>query len=43
MIRWTAILGNARVENQLVAARTIRTRLLTIAGRLINRSGQPTL
>jgi Transposase DDE domain group 1 len=43
MIRWTTALGNARVENQLVVARTIRTRLLTIPGRLINRSGKPTL
>ena len=43
MIRWTTALGNARVENQLVVARTVRTRLLTIAGRLVNRAGQPTL
>ena len=43
MIRWTAILGNARVENQLVVARTARTRFLVIPGRLINRSGKPTL
>ena len=43
MIRWTATLGNARVENQLVIARTVRTQLLTIPGRLINRSGKPTL
>jgi hypothetical protein len=43
MIRWTATLGRSRVENQLVVARTVRTRLLTIAGRLINRSGKPTL
>jgi hypothetical protein len=43
MIRWTTALGNARVENQLVVARTARTRLLTIPGRLINRSGKPTL
>jgi hypothetical protein len=43
MIRWTTALGNARVENQLVVARTTRTRLLTIAGRLVNRAGKPTL
>jgi hypothetical protein len=43
MIRWTAILGNARVENQLVVARTARTRFLAIPGRLINRAGKPTL
>lgn len=43
MIRWTTIAGKIRVDNQLVVARTLRTRLLAIPGRLINRSGQPTL
>lgn len=32
-----------RVDNQLFVARTPRTRLLTIPGRLVNRSGRPTL
>ena len=43
LIRWTAIAGKVRVDNQLVVARTLRTRLLTIPGRLVNRSGRPTL
>ena len=43
MIRWTAIAGKVRVDNQLIVARTLRTRLLTIPGRLVNRSGRPTL
>ena len=43
MIRWTAIAGKIRVDNQLVVARTLRTRLLAIPGRLLNRSGRPTL
>ena len=43
MIRWTAIAGKVRVENQLVVARTLRTRLLAIPGRIVNRSGRPTL
>ncbi|CAB4886409.1 unannotated protein [freshwater metagenome] len=43
MIRWTAIAGKVRVDNQLVVARTLRTRLLAIPGRLVNRSGRPTL
>jgi len=43
MIRWTAIAGRVRNDNQLIVARTIRTRLLAIPGRLINRSGRPTL
>jgi len=43
LARWTAALGNVRVDDQLVVARTLRTRLLVIPGRLVNRSGQPTL
>ncbi len=43
LIRWTAILGGIRVDDQLVVARTIRTRLLAIPGRLVNRAGRPTL
>ena len=43
LIRWTAILGNVRVGDELTVARTIRTRLIAIPGRLVNRSGVPTL
>jgi Transposase DDE domain group 1 len=43
LIRWTANLGDVRVDDQLTVARTMRTRLLTIPGRLVNRSGRPTL
>jgi hypothetical protein len=43
LIRWTAMLGDARIGEQLVVARTIRTRLLAIPGRIVNRAGQPTL
>jgi hypothetical protein len=43
MIRWTAIAGQVRVDSQLIVARTLRTRLLAIPGRLVNRSGRPTL
>ena len=43
LIRWTSILGNIRVDDQLVVARTTRTRLIAIPGRLINRAGRPTL
>ena len=43
LIRWTAILGEIRVDDELTVARTVRTRLLSIPGRLVNRSGQPTL
>ena len=43
MIRWTSIAGRVRVDNQLVIARTLRIRLLAIPGRLVNRSGRPTM
>ena len=43
LIRWSAIAGKIRVDNQLVVARTLRTRLLAIPGRLVNRSGRATL
>ena len=43
LIRWTSILGNVRVDDQLVVARTTRTRLIAIPGRLVNRSGTPNL
>ena len=40
LIRWTAILGDIRIQNQLIVARTIRTRHLAVPGRLVNRSGR---
>ena len=43
LIRWTAILGQVRLDDQLVVARSIRTRLIALPGRLVNRSGRPTL
>jgi hypothetical protein len=43
LIRWTSILGKVRDDDELVVARSIRTRLLAPPGRLVNRSGRPTL
>ena len=43
MTRWTATLGNIRIDQQLVIARSARTRLIAIPGRLVNHSRQPTL
>jgi hypothetical protein len=43
LTRWTATLGQVRVDDQLVVARSIRTRLLAVPARLVNRSGRPTL
>jgi hypothetical protein len=38
LIRWTARLGHVHPDEQLTVARTIRTRLLALPGRLVNRS-----
>jgi Transposase DDE domain group 1 len=43
LIRWTATLGNVRVDNELTVARSVRTRLIGLPGRLVNRAGRPTL
>lgn len=42
LIRWTAALGGTRTDN-LIVAKTFRHRLLGVPGRLVNRSGRPTL
>jgi len=38
LIRWTARLGDLHPHGQLTVARTVRTRLLAVPGRLVNRS-----
>jgi hypothetical protein len=43
LIRWSSMLGELAPEDQLVVARTIRTRLLSVPGCLVNRSGRSTL
>jgi hypothetical protein len=43
LVRWTTMLGDVRVDEQLIVARTIRTQLLAIPGRVVNRAGKPTL
>ena len=43
LIRWTATLGTDRPVDQLAIARTIRTQLLAIPGRLVNLAGTLTL
>jgi hypothetical protein len=40
LIRWTARLGGVHPAEQLTVTRTIRTRLLALPGRLVNRSRQ---
>jgi hypothetical protein len=43
LIRWTAILGEMTPAGQLVVARTVRTCVLSVPGRLVSRSGRSTL
>ena len=44
LMRWTASLGDLVEEHEtLVVARTLRTRYFAVPGRLVNRSGRPTL
>ncbi len=43
LIRWSAMLGDITPEEQLTVARTVRTRFLSVPGRLVSRSGRPTL
>ena len=43
LIRWTVQLGDVVPAEQLTVARTIRTRLIALPGRLVNRSGRRTL
>jgi hypothetical protein len=43
IIRWTARLGHVQPDEQLTVTRTIRTRLLALPGRLVNRSRQRVL
>ena len=40
LARWTARLGRTHPTRQLTVAATIRNRLLTVPGRLVNHSGQ---
>jgi hypothetical protein len=43
LIRWSARLGDITPDDQLTVARTVRTRLIALPGRLVNRSGTHTL
>ena len=40
LLRWTARLGRAHPTRQLTVAATVRNRLLTVPGRLVNHSGR---
>jgi len=43
LIRWSVTLGNPRPPRELVVARSVRRHLIAVPGRLVNRSGSPTL
>jgi hypothetical protein len=43
LIRWTAMLGEITPDDQRTVARTMRTRFFSVPGRLVSRSGVPTL
>ncbi len=43
LIRWTAMLGEITPEEHLVVARTMRTKFLSIPGRLVSPGGRPIL
>lgn len=43
LIRWTVTIGLHRPVDQLTVARSVRTRLIGIPARLVNRAGVPTL
>jgi hypothetical protein len=43
LIRWTAILGEITPEEHLTVARTVRTRFVSIPGRLVRPGGKPIL
>ena len=43
LIRWTATLGELTPADHFTVARTVRTRFFSVPGRLVSRSGTPTL
>ena len=43
LIRWTVILGDPQRAHRLTVAATVRHQLINLPGRLVNRSGTPTL
>jgi len=43
LTRWSARLGDMHPSERLTVARTVRTRVIAVPGRLVNRSGRPVL
>lgn len=40
LVRWTSRLGHVQHDDHLTVARTVRSRLIALPGRLVNRSGR---
>jgi hypothetical protein len=40
LVRWTALLGDLHASEKLTVTRTVRTRVISLPGRLVNRSGR---
>ena len=43
LCRWTALLGDVHPDDQLTVVVTLRSQLICMPGRLVNRAGTPTL
>jgi hypothetical protein len=43
LVRWTARLGELHPKERLTVAATLRSRILSVPGRLVNRAGRPVL
>ena len=43
LTRWAVTVGQSGPVDQLTVARTVRTRLIAVPGRLVNHAGTPTL
>jgi hypothetical protein len=43
LLRWTVTIGRRSPLDELIVARTVRTRLIAIPARIVNRAGTPTL
>jgi Transposase DDE domain group 1 len=43
LLRWAVTIGEPAPVDELVVARTVRTRLVAVPARLVNRAGTPTL
>src|SRR5439155_11678409 len=43
LARWTVTVGTKSPVRELIVARTVRTQLIAVPARLVNRAGTPTL